>query len=116
DRTEAERIAGSIAALHRHGKRHRALGHGFGFTTINRDSVRVPTIVRSYHKINTGPFVETPFGLRLLHKEEVERLMGCEIDCDHYATAIEILGQGVQTRVFREILRQLADFLSRVDQ
>jgi DNA (cytosine-5)-methyltransferase 1 len=111
DRVEVARIVGSIEALRRHGKRHKALGHGFGFTTINRDSVRVPTIVRSYHKINTGPFVETPFGLRLLHKEEVERLMGCKIDCDHYATAIEILGQGVQTRVFREILRQLAEFL-----
>jgi site-specific DNA-cytosine methylase len=35
----------------------------------------------------------------------------CKIDCDHYATAIEILGQGVQTRIFREILQQLANFL-----
>ena len=67
---------------------------------------------RTYHKINTGPFVETQYGLRLLHKAEVERLMGCEIDCVHYATAIEILGQGVQTRIFREILRQLGVFLS----
>jgi len=112
EHAEVARIAGSIAALRRHGKRHKALGHGFGFTTINHNSVRVPTIVRSYHKINTGPFVDTPHGLRLLHKEEVERLMGCEVNCDHYATAIEILGQGVQTRVFREILRQLAIFLT----
>ncbi len=74
---------------------------------------RVPTLVRSYHKINTGPFVEKDFGPRLLHKEEVERLMGCKIDCPHYATAIEILGQGVQTRVFQEVLRQLAAFLKR---
>jgi len=112
DRQEAERIIGSIEALRRHNKRHAKLGHGFSFTTINRDSIRVPTIVRSYHKINTGPFVETDFGLRLLHKEEVERLMGCKIDCDHYATAIEILGQGVQTRVFRSILQQLGVFLT----
>ncbi len=111
DRIEVERIVGSIEALRRHNKRHAKLGHGFGFTTINNESRKVPTIVRSYHKINIGPFVETPSGLRLLHKEEVERLMGCKIDCDHYATSIEILGQGVQTRVFREILRQLADFL-----
>ncbi|MGD0815723.1 MAG: DNA cytosine methyltransferase [Verrucomicrobiota bacterium] len=111
DRIEVERIIGSIEALRRHNQRHAKLGHGFGFTTINSESKRVPTIVRSYHKINIGPFVETPFGLRLLHKEEVERLMGCQIDCDHYATAIEILGQGVQTRAFREILRQLASFL-----
>ncbi len=111
DRQAAERIIGSIEALCRHNKRHAELGHGFGFTTINRNSTRVPTIVRSYHKINTGPFVETPYGLRLLHKKEVERLMGCEIGCPHYATAVEILGQGVLTRVFREILLQLASFL-----
>jgi DNA (cytosine-5)-methyltransferase 1 len=113
DEHEAERIAGSIEALRRHNKRHAKLGHGFRFTTINRESTRVPTIVRSYHKINTGPFVETPHGPRLLHKQEVEQLMGCEVDCAHYATAIEILGQGVQTRIFRQILRQLAHFLTR---
>ncbi len=112
DRVEAERIAGSIAALRRHSERHRALGHGFGFTTINAQSSRVPTIVRSYHKINVGPFVETEYGLRLLRKHEVEKLMGCTIGCEHYATAIEILGQGVQTRVFSEVLTQLAMFLS----
>ncbi len=37
--------------------------------------------------------------------------MGCAVDCEHYATAIEILGQGVQTRVFNEVLTQLAAFL-----
>jgi len=47
DRHEAERIIGSIEALRRHNKRHAKLGHGFGFTTINRESTRVPTIVRS---------------------------------------------------------------------
>jgi DNA (cytosine-5)-methyltransferase 1 len=111
ERQEVERIAKSIAGLRRHRERHAKLGHGFGFTTIDAHSNRVPTIVRSYHKINTGPFVETLHGLRLLHKSEVERLMGCTIDCDHYATAIEILGQGVQTRVFEEILGQLIAFL-----
>ncbi len=111
DRAEAERIAGSIAALRRHRERHRVLGHGFGFTTITAQSSRVPTIVRSYHKINVGPFVETAFGPRLLRKHEVEKLMGCTLVCEHYATAIEILGQGVQTRVFGEVLTQLAMFL-----
>lgn len=111
DCSDAQRIAGSIAALKRHRERHRALGHGFGFSTINPDSSRVPTVVRSYHKINVGPFVETPFGLRLLRKHEVEKLMGCTINCEHYATAIEILGQGVQTRVFSGVLTQLAAFL-----
>lgn len=111
DRAEAERIAGSIAALRRHRERHRALGHGFGFTTITVQSSRVPTIVRSYHKVNVGPFVETAFGPRLLRKHEVEKLTGCTIACEHYATAIEILGQGVQTRVFSEVLTQLSAFL-----
>jgi site-specific DNA-cytosine methylase len=113
DKIEVERIAGSIASLERHRQRHAKLGHGFGFTVINRHSKKVPTIVRSYHKINNGPFVETRYGLRLLHKEEVERFMGCKIACGHYATAIEILGQGVQTRIFRQILGQLSSFLQR---
>ena len=86
---------------------------GFAAGTAFSIEQRAYGIRLRYHKINTGPFVETPHGLRLLHKEEVERLMGCEIACAHYATAIEILGQGVQTRVFREVLRQLAVFLSR---
>ncbi len=113
DQGDAKRIAGSIAALRRHRERHRALGHGFGFSTITCESKRVPTIVRSYHKINVGPFVETDFGPRLLRKHEVEKLMGCSVDCDHYATAIEILGQGVQTRVFHSILSQISHFLRR---
>lgn len=112
DAADAERIAGSITALRRHNLRHAALGHGFGFTTINRDSVKIPTLVRSYHKINTGPFVETPYGPRLLRKHEAERIMGSHVRCDHYATAIEILGQGVQTRVFKEILAQIGRFLT----
>jgi len=111
DQSDAKRIAGSIEALRRHRERHRALGHGFGFSTINHQSTRVPTIVRSYHKINVGPFVETAFGLRLMRKHEVEKLMGCNIECKHYTTAIEILGQGVQTAVFANLLSQLADFL-----
>jgi DNA (cytosine-5)-methyltransferase 1 len=112
DAADAARIAGSIVALRRHNLRHAELGHGFGFTTINRESTKVPTLVRSYHKINTGPFVETPHGPRLLRKHEAEHIMGCQIRCDHYATAIEILGQGVQTRVFREILAQIGRFLA----
>jgi len=54
DRHEAERITGSIEVLRRHNERHAKLGHGFGFTTINRNSTRVPTIVRSYHKLTPG--------------------------------------------------------------
>jgi DNA (cytosine-5)-methyltransferase 1 len=113
DVADAQRIAKSIAALRRHNMRHAELGHGFGFKTINRASTKIPTLVRSYHKINTGPFVETPHGPRLLRKHEAERIMGGQVHCDHYATAIEILGQGVQTRVFIEILAQLGRFLTK---
>lgn len=52
-----------------------------------------PTILL---KLNTGPFVETAFGRRMLRKHGAERLMV----------------QGVQTRVFAAILRQLAEFLT----
>lgn len=112
DQIEVERIARSIEGLRKHNQRHAEMGHGFGFTTISRASKKIPTLVRSYHKINTGPFVETEYGLRLLRKHEAEKIMGCAVATNHYATAIEILGQGVQTRVFSEILRQLAQFLT----
>jgi len=112
DVADAQRIAKSIESLRLHNQRHAKLGHGFRFTTINRSSIKIPTLVRSYHKINTGPFVETTDGPRLLRKHEAERIMGCAIDCAHYATAIEILGQGVKTRVLQTILAQLGSFLA----
>lgn len=112
DKHDCERIAGTIECLRAHNARHAAKGNGFSFSTITRESVKCPTVIRSYHKINTGPFVETPFGLRLLRKTELERLLGCNIPVDHFATACEIVGQGVQTRVFREIFNQLGRFLS----
>ena len=112
DFADAQRIAKSIEYRRLHNQQHAELGHRFQLTTIDHSSTRIPTLVRSYHKINTGPFVATAYGPRLLRKHEAERIMGCAIDCAHYATAIEILGQGVQTRVFREILAQLGSFLT----
>ena len=111
DRADAERIARTIAGLRVHNARHRAAGHGFAFTEIAGNELRLPTIPRSYHKINTGPFVQTPFGLRLLRQAEIERLHGHTLLTRHYATAVQMLGQGVQTRVFRAVFRQLADHL-----
>ena len=111
DRPDAERIARTIEGLRVHNARHRAAGHGFGFTEIDGNALRVPTIAKSYHKINTGPFVRTPFGLRLLQQAEIERLHGHTLLTRHYATAVQMLGQGVQTRVFRSVVRQLADHL-----
>jgi hypothetical protein len=112
DQADAERIAKTIAGLRAHNARHRSAGHGFAFTEIAGDAIRLPTIPRSYHKINTGPFVQTPFGLRLLRQAEIERIHSHKLLTQHYATAVQMLGQGVQTRVFRSVFRQLADHLA----
>jgi DNA (cytosine-5)-methyltransferase 1 len=113
DLEDCQRIATTIEGLRRHNARHQAMGHGFGFTTINQKSTKIPTLVKSYHKINTGPFVETQHGLRMLRKSEMERIMGASIECDHYSTAVQILGQGVQTRVFAQVMKQLKAFLTK---
>lgn len=112
DRADAGRIANTILGLDAKRVRDEAAGKGFGYTTITRDSEKVPTICRSYHKINTGPFVETAHGLRMLRLHEMERMFGTDAGTAHYATAVEILGQGTQTRVFQRILSDLADHLS----
>ncbi len=112
DREDAGRIARTLAGLRAHEARHKALGHGFGITVVDGSETRLPTIPKSYHKINTGPFVQTPFGPRLLRQGEIERIHGCELRSQHYGTAVAMLGQGVQTRLFREILRQLGDHLA----
>lgn len=111
DFIDAQRIAKTIEGLRAHNARHAALGHGFAFTTITRDTQKVPTIAKSYHKINTGPFVETPHGPRLLRLHEAEALMGSSAGTDDYTTGIQIIGQGVQTRLWSQIFRQLTGFL-----
>lgn len=112
DRADAARIQGTIAALRAHNARHAALGHGWTMTVLDGTESKIPTIKRSYHKINSGPFVATPYGPRLLRQGEIERIMGCSVATTHYATACQVLGQGVQARVFAEILSQVGAFLS----
>jgi DNA (cytosine-5)-methyltransferase 1 len=112
DRADAFRIAGSMAGLARHRDRHAAKGNKFDFTVLDGTETIIPTIMKSYHKINTGPFLATPYGARLLRKGEIERIMGHEVDSAHYATAVEVLGQGVQTQIFAEVFRQIGAFLS----
>jgi DNA (cytosine-5)-methyltransferase 1 len=107
DEADARRIAQTIEGLRAHQERHRALGHGFGFSVLDGSETRIPVIPKSYHKINSGPFVQTPYGLRLLRLAEIERIHGHQLATRHYATGVEILGQGVQTRVVRELLNQL---------
>lgn len=112
DRSDAERIARTIEGLRAHNARHQAAGHGFAFTVVDGSSSRLPVVQKSYHKINTGPFVQTPFGPRLLRQTEMERIHGCELNTRHYSTAIQILGQGVQTRIFQHIFGQLGKHLT----
>jgi len=111
DQQDALRIENTIRGLRAHNARHKALGHGFELTTINRESTLIPTIPASYHKINTGPFVETKFGLRMLRLHEVEAIMGAKANTPHYATGIRILGQGVLTKTFHHIAKQMAESL-----
>lgn len=110
DAADARRIAATIAGLRRHQERHQALGHGFGFTVLTGSETRIPVITRSYHKINAGPFVETPHGPRLLRLSELERIRGSSAGTTDFATGGELLGQGVLTRAFRRILGQLSQW------
>ena len=58
DTADADRIAATIEGLHRHNAGHQALGHGFGFTTIDGSEARLPTIPKCHHKIHNGPFAK----------------------------------------------------------
>ncbi len=111
DRSDAERITKTIEGLRAHNARHQAAGHGFSFTAVDGTETRLPVVPKSYHKINTGPFVKTLWGPRLLRQEEIERIHGCKLSTRHYATAVQMLCQGVQTRVFRRVFDQLGTHL-----
>lgn len=114
DRADAERIAVTVAGLRVHNARHAAAGHGFAISVLDGSENSAPVICKSYHKINSsGFFVATPYGPRMLRKAEIERLHGQRITSDHYATAVQMMGQGVLTRVFAQIFRQLGEFLTR---
>ncbi len=65
DQADADRMAGTLRGLRLHAERHRALGHGFGFTVLTGTETKIPVIPKSHAKINPGPFVETPFGPRV---------------------------------------------------
>jgi DNA (cytosine-5)-methyltransferase 1 len=115
DEADAGRIAVTIEGLRAHAERHRVLGHGFGFSVLDGSETKLPVIPKCYHKINSGPFLQTPFGPRLLRLHELERIRGHKLLTEHYATGVEILGQGVLTRVFRTIFRQLEAHLCSRD-
>lgn len=113
DRADAERIAVTVAGLRVHNKRHADAGHGFAMKILDGTETSAPVICKSYHKINSsGFFIATPYGPRMVRKGEIERLQGQRINSTHYATAVQMMGQGVLTRVFTNIFNQLATFLS----
>ena len=112
DRADAERIARTIEGLRAHNSRHRTAGHGFEFSIVNGSEIKLPTVPNSYHKINSGSFVQTPFGSRWLRQQEIERIDGCEIRTQQYSTAVQMLGQGVPTRVFRQVFKQIGNHLA----
>ena len=112
DGADALRIERTIEGLRTHQARHVALGHGFGFTVLDGSETRLPVIPKSYHKINSGPFVQTPVGPRLLRLTELERIRGLRSTGLNFQTAAELIGQGVQPKVFRGILHLLATNLS----
>jgi DNA (cytosine-5)-methyltransferase 1 len=111
DQADAERIAVSITGRLAHNARHRAKGNFFATTIIDGSETKLPTIPKSYHKINVGPFVSTPYGARLLRQSEIERIMGSRVATEHYATAVQVLCQGVQSRIFRQVFDQLGAHL-----
>lgn len=111
DREDAARIAATIAGLDKRREAHRARGNDFRYYTINGDSREVPTLTKSMHKINQGPFVETSAGLRMPRKAELERIAGHTVESSSYPLTCQILGQGVSVRMFSEIFRQLGAFL-----
>jgi DNA (cytosine-5)-methyltransferase 1 len=112
DAPDARRIAATIEGLRRHQERHRALGHGFGFTVLDGSETRIPVIPKSYHKVNSGPFVRTPYGLRLLRLPEIERIRGIRLGISDYVEGVMAVGQGVQPRVFHEMFNRLSKCVS----
>lgn len=61
---------------------------------VEQRQLQVPFIERLHlrsppnHKINTGPFVQTPFGPRLLRPSQIERMHGCDLNARHYSTTV----------------------------
>lgn len=111
DQHDAARIARTIRCLDQRIREHREVGNGFGYTTISRDSARIPTLTKSMYKINQGPFVATPYGPRMLRKAELERIAQHNVASSSYALTCQIIGQGISVPTFTEIFRQLHTFL-----
>ena len=110
------RIEKTIKGLHKHFAAQKTKGNGFAMTTLTGEETKIPTIPRSYHKINQGPFVETPHGLRMLRQAELERIFCHQVPTDSYSTAVQIMGQGISVGPFTEVFKQLKEFLTKTPE
>lgn len=114
DRLDAERDAHSAAYLANRSKEMAAKGNGWRHLVFDRQHLgKVPTITRGYYKRQPQSWmVATPYGPRLLRKHEIARIHGHTFPDDISMTlAGELSGQGVMSRVFRDIFTNLAQFL-----
>jgi DNA (cytosine-5)-methyltransferase 1 len=114
DKADAERDAHSVAFLTERSRKMAAKGNGWRHHVFSRDHQGlVPTITRGYMKRQPQSWmVETPYGPRMLRQGEIARLHGHTFPDDISKTlSVEMSGQGVMSRVFRDIFTKLADFL-----
>lgn len=77
--------------------------HCFGFTVLEGSETRLPVIPKSYHMINSGPFVQTSFGPRMLRLVELTCLRGFPLTTSDFSKGAELVGQGVQPTVFKDL-------------
>lgn len=95
-------------------ERDRAVGKGFARTMVTPDSMRIPTVTKSYAKAqSTGIFVVHPFNpalSRLLTPAEHARVKGIPLEMIgglSVTVAHEVLGQSVVYPLFESLGREI---------
>lgn len=116
DRADAERDAHSVQFLQDRSKKMAAKGNGWRHRIIDREHLgQIPTITRGYMKRQPQTtMLRVPYGngARLLRPQEIARIHGHTFPEDISATlSVETSGQGVMSRVFRDIFEKLAVYL-----
>jgi len=111
DFADAQRIAKSIESLRLHNRRHAKLGHGFQFTTIDRDSIKIRRSSGHTIKSILVRLLQPPMGLACCENTKLRVSWGAQ------STAPLRHGHRDSRprrsdRVFREILAQLGSFLA----
>ena len=113
DKHDCDRIRNTITGLQAKAEVHSERGNGWRVVSVDGACDKVPTIQKSYHKINmSGAFVKTAHGLRLFRKSELERIHGWIVDTPSESTAIQAIGQGVLARVFSNVVEQIKNHLN----